>query len=288
MLFNPYIYVFTIFCLLFTSSAFAETHLYSKQSLILNIILFILLVVLVIVVFVFYNLFKPSSFSISNFDLNKIINQIHSSSKKTNKLIVKDQKKSFKYLNTTSTKIFNNSELIKDEITESLAKINLNLNKAIDNSNVKFENTSVCIENISANIRSLEKVTTKKEQDLRRYQDGYDYIKIKNFVRGIIDIYEDVKEEALFCENDSLNDHYNLILKKIEILLRNNSIRIIDINSINEEYLSKYFDITFTHDLSQHRSGAMREIINEAVVIDINDEITKVIQSGRVSIFRQT
>jgi len=222
------------------------------------------LVFIITLVSIIYLLLDQKKFNIKNVDtdLEKFLNELYNASTKSND----DTHK--------AVEIFI-QELQAYE--QQHGKTKEGLNNAI--SKVVSE-----LEGMKEHIGSIQELSLEKEEKIRRYESGYDHIKIKNFTKGLFRILEDIKEAKQEDTSAALSE----IEEDLLILLENNGIEKVEIE-IGSKFktnmkLAKVISTVATENID--KDGKVKEVTKDGYFIAIDENTNKVIIPAEVIVYK--
>lgn len=140
------------------------------------------------------------------------------------------------------------------------------------------------MEGMKEHIGSIQELSLEKEKKIRRYEDGYDQSKIKNFTSSLFRILESIKEGRLKDDSATLSE----IQEDILILLENNGIKQINIEAgYNHKEYSKVAKVVATENTSEvEKDSIIKEVRKDGYFIQVDEKTTKVLIPAEVIVYK--
>ena len=140
------------------------------------------------------------------------------------------------------------------------------------------------MDSMEERIGSIQELALEKEIKIRRYEDGYDQVKIKNFTKGLFNILESIKEERNKEDHEGLAE----VEEDILILLENNGIEQtrVEVGSNFKDFskVAKVVTTEETNDIS--KDSIIKEVRKDGYFIQVDENTTKVLIPAEIVIYK--
>lgn len=195
------------------------------------------------------------------------------------------------YDNSTTNLMYeikkSNNQVIT-QITEEISTSQNEIKKIISLLNEMLKehlsDVSHSIGTMKEEVNAVKDLTVKKEEKIRRYEEGYDQKNIKQFYKEFFKILEFIRKERQTNDHESLED----IQDELLLLLENNGIEKIEIEE-NSSYegLSKVAKVIDTEETDDPAKELLiKEVKKDGYFIQVNDEMQRVIRPSEVIVYK--
>lgn len=139
-------------------------------------------------------------------------------------------------------------------------------------------------------LTDIQKLADERLAEIQRFQDGYDFIKLQNFINQIIRLLDDIDKELnkTGLNKDDLYATLKDLRDELLILLENNNIKEIR-PEVGQPYLSTSLEYKVVSRISPDEpqdSESIHQVIRPGYKIMITDKEPKILREAEITVNR--